>query len=163
MTNLFKLKNQYDMDVYSIDVIDKSDNTLTVSTLLPVVNIFDTLTVYDENNDNICKINMSEIFINSLIEAIEKNTNNEKIVNKVGSRNVVQNKIQFREPQECFPCLSTLTKLNEMANLSYVDPEGYRIDGKKYGAKAEEPKVGVNEMCPCGSGKKYKKCCGIGE
>jgi preprotein translocase subunit SecA len=26
-----------------------------------------------------------------------------------------------------------------------------------------EKKVGRNEPCPCGSGKKYKKCCGIGE
>ena len=24
----------------------------------------------------------------------------------------------------------------------------------------EEPKVGRNDPCPCGSGKKYKKCCG---
>ncbi|MCF8237763.1 MAG: SEC-C domain-containing protein [Saprospiraceae bacterium] len=22
-----------------------------------------------------------------------------------------------------------------------------------------EPKIGRNEPCPCGSGKKYKKCC----
>lgn len=26
----------------------------------------------------------------------------------------------------------------------------------------ETPKVGRNDLCPCGSGKKYKKCCGIG-
>jgi hypothetical protein len=26
--------------------------------------------------------------------------------------------------------------------------------------KREEPKVGRNEPCPCGSGKKYKKCHG---
>jgi preprotein translocase subunit SecA len=26
--------------------------------------------------------------------------------------------------------------------------------------KLERPKVGRNEPCPCGSGKKYKKCCG---
>ncbi len=26
-------------------------------------------------------------------------------------------------------------------------------------ARAESPKVGRNEPCPCGSGKKYKKCC----
>jgi preprotein translocase subunit SecA len=25
-----------------------------------------------------------------------------------------------------------------------------------------EPKVGRNDECPCGSGKKYKKCCGRG-
>jgi preprotein translocase subunit SecA len=27
----------------------------------------------------------------------------------------------------------------------------------------DEPKVGRNDLCPCGSGKKYKKCCGINE
>ena len=27
----------------------------------------------------------------------------------------------------------------------------------------EEPKVGRNDLCPCGSGKKYKKCCGRGK
>ncbi|MDZ7637918.1 MAG: SEC-C metal-binding domain-containing protein [Bryobacterales bacterium] len=26
--------------------------------------------------------------------------------------------------------------------------------------KRAEPKVGRNDPCPCGSGKKYKKCCG---
>ncbi len=26
----------------------------------------------------------------------------------------------------------------------------------------ETPKVGRNDLCPCGSGKKYKKCCGVG-
>ena len=26
--------------------------------------------------------------------------------------------------------------------------------------KLEKPKVGRNDPCPCGSGKKYKKCCG---
>ncbi len=25
----------------------------------------------------------------------------------------------------------------------------------------EEPKVGRNDPCPCGSGKKFKKCCGV--
>jgi preprotein translocase subunit SecA len=27
-------------------------------------------------------------------------------------------------------------------------------------ATREAPKVGRNDACPCGSGKKYKKCCG---
>ena len=26
--------------------------------------------------------------------------------------------------------------------------------------RREQPKVGRNELCPCGSGKKFKKCCG---
>jgi uncharacterized protein len=25
--------------------------------------------------------------------------------------------------------------------------------------RRKEPKIGRNEPCPCGSGKKYKKCC----
>jgi uncharacterized protein YecA (UPF0149 family) len=25
--------------------------------------------------------------------------------------------------------------------------------------KTKKPKIGVNEKCPCNSGKKYKKCC----
>jgi hypothetical protein len=29
--------------------------------------------------------------------------------------------------------------------------------------RREEPKVGRNDPCPCGSGKKYKKCCGNGK
>jgi len=27
----------------------------------------------------------------------------------------------------------------------------------------KKQKVGRNDLCPCGSGKKYKKCCGIDE
>jgi uncharacterized protein len=29
--------------------------------------------------------------------------------------------------------------------------------------RRDAPKVGRNDPCPCGSGKKYKKCCGAGE
>ena len=39
-------------------------------------------------------------------------------------------------------------------------------DGEMVGEKPtvrEEPKVGRNDPCPCGSGKKYKKCCGKGK
>ena len=47
--------------------------------------------------------------------------------------------------------------------LVYDDDVG-NADVSEYGAVAEPyrapPKVGRNEPCPCGSGKKYKKCCG---
>jgi len=33
-----------------------------------------------------------------------------------------------------------------------------RIRGKFVKVRTE-PKIGRNEPCPCGSGKKYKKCC----
>ena len=43
--------------------------------------------------------------------------------------------------------------------------EGFDGDGKKSVKKVtvekrESPKVGRNDPCPCGSGKKYKNCCG---
>jgi uncharacterized protein YecA (UPF0149 family) len=56
-----------------------------------------------------------------------------------------------------------------MAN-SYRDPpedSGFADGGTPSGAPAPEPpspvrseKVGRNQPCPCGSGKKYKRCCG---
>ena len=35
----------------------------------------------------------------------------------------------------------------------HVSPKGQTV-------KREEPKIGRNDPCSCGSGKKYKKCCG---
>jgi SEC-C motif-containing protein len=32
--------------------------------------------------------------------------------------------------------------------------------GSAAGQGAKAPKVGRNDPCSCGSGKKYKKCCG---
>ena len=34
------------------------------------------------------------------------------------------------------------------------------LEQKKSGTIVEGPKVGRNDPCPCGSGKKYKHCCG---
>ena len=34
------------------------------------------------------------------------------------------------------------------------------VDGKAETIRREEPKVGRNDPCPCGSGKKYKQCHG---
>jgi preprotein translocase subunit SecA len=33
-------------------------------------------------------------------------------------------------------------------------------DQTKKPTTREQDKVGRNDLCPCGSGKKYKKCCG---
>lgn len=34
------------------------------------------------------------------------------------------------------------------------------LEQKKSGTIVKEQKIGRNDPCPCGSGKKYKKCCG---
>jgi len=44
------------------------------------------------------------------------------------------------------------------------EDDGWKfVDGEMLADKPivrEEPKVGRNDPCPCGSGRKYKKCCG---
>ena len=52
---------------------------------------------------------------------------------------------------------------HEVATFRRVDGRWYFVDGQM--AKHEtfvrqSAKVGRNDACPCGSGKKYKKCCG---
>ena len=34
------------------------------------------------------------------------------------------------------------------------------LEQKKSGTVVKGPKIGRNDPCPCGSGKKYKQCCG---
>jgi SEC-C motif-containing protein len=52
---------------------------------------------------------------------------------------------------------------HEMAEFRKEDGTWYFFDGKfmsQSPLKRDQPKVGRNDPCPCGSGKKYKKCCG---
>jgi hypothetical protein len=59
----------------------------------------------------------------------------------------------------------------EVAELIYpptqviVEAFDAAIEGRRPGERLgpiirDQPKVGRNEPCPCGSGKKFKKCCG---
>ena len=55
---------------------------------------------------------------------------------------------------------------HEVAQFVREDGEWKFADGELVGEKPivrEAPKVGRNDPCPCGSGKKYKKCCGKGQ
>ena len=52
---------------------------------------------------------------------------------------------------------------HEVATFERENGEWKFVDGNLVGEKPtvrEEPKIGRNDPCPCGSGKKYKKCCG---
>lgn len=51
---------------------------------------------------------------------------------------------------------------HERAIFEKIEGKWYFVDGKMVHAtiRNETPKVKPNDKCPCGSGKKYKKCCG---
>jgi SEC-C motif-containing protein len=54
-------------------------------------------------------------------------------------------------------------KHHERSRFKKDDGRWYYVDGdmvKPRPVKREGKKVGRNEPCPCGSGKKYKRCCG---
>jgi SEC-C motif-containing protein len=54
---------------------------------------------------------------------------------------------------------------HERSEFRRVDGVWYFYDGKPVGApqvRRATPKIGRNDPCPCGSGRKYKKCCGAG-
>lgn len=56
---------------------------------------------------------------------------------------------------------------NEKEVQKWMDKNAHLFQGrgiqKVETYRREKPKVGRNEPCPCGSGKKYKKCCGAKE
>ena len=51
----------------------------------------------------------------------------------------------FTQPER----LSNYRKGEEILDMVNRKDESYKAD----------PKIGRNDPCPCGSGKKYKKCC----
>jgi tetratricopeptide (TPR) repeat protein len=51
---------------------------------------------------------------------------------------------------------NTIRRRPELAYLDIGDPREHITHSP---SKVDAPKMGRNEQCPCGSGKKYKKCC----
>lgn len=54
-------------------------------------------------------------------------------------------------------------QLHEISRFEKKDGRWFYVDGempKPETVRHEAQKVGRNDPCPCGSGKKYKKCCG---
>ncbi len=49
---------------------------------------------------------------------------------------------------------------DEYDKWDYEDDDYDEMEYKQEPYRRTEPKVGRNDPCPCGSGKKYKKCCG---
>jgi SEC-C motif-containing protein len=53
----------------------------------------------------------------------------------------------------------------ELASFKRIDGVWFYTDGRMrtHDPVKRGPKIGRNDPCPCGSGKKFKKCCGRGE
>ena len=69
-------------------------------------------------------------------------------------------RVQRAEEEEELPREEFRHK-EEAKEVSYSGPTDGEVGEGRAPAKAE-PRIGRNDPCPCGSGKKYKKCCGRG-
>ena len=78
----------------------------------------------------------------------------------VGENGELYDTVEFRAfyDQDGIP-----RQLGEKSFFRRKDDKMYYVDGvalRPAAYRRPEPKVGRNDPCPCGSGKKYKKCCG---
>ena len=62
-------------------------------------------------------------------------------------------RIQISEPEK-------IADMRQPREQNLVFSGGDEPEKKKQPVKRAAKKVGRNAPCPCGSGKKYKKCCG---
>ena len=54
-----------------------------------------------------------------------------------------------------------IEQIREQSSQEYVLSRGEESTAQTPTKRGEAKKVGRNDPCPCGSGKKYKKCCGM--
>ena len=54
-------------------------------------------------------------------------------------------------------------KREQQAKITSTSGAGGDDSDKKAPVRRDKNKVGRNDPCPCGSGKKYKKCCGMND
>ena len=73
-------------------------------------------------------------------------------VKELGGKNLEDEAVRFRR---VFP-----DALAEFARIARSIQEVLRTPAASAQAAPARPKAGRNDPCPCGSGRKYKKCCG---
>jgi SEC-C motif-containing protein len=62
-----------------------------------------------------------------------------------------------------FTIKNTPQELREDATFAVHEGRWYYVDGHVHGQEPyvrEQARIGRNDPCPCGSGRKFKKCCG---
>lgn len=79
---------------------------------------------------------------------------------EAGGPNDLTGRVEFRARYEIN---GEEVEHHELADFRREDGRWYFVDGhppKAEPFRREGEKVGPNQPCPCGSGRKYKKCCG---
>jgi preprotein translocase subunit SecA len=95
---------------------------------------------------------------NEMISNIDK-----QILTRVFRTNI--DRISNKQDNSSFAPKNIKMKHDNSPGIGFVPPpQSKQASNNRQGAKAQpikvEEKIGRNDSCPCGSEKKYKKCCG---
>lgn len=111
------------------------------------------------NSAVICGAAMRTEIANLLDAGIIKGENNEKVANAIQSIISNDSDYTYWYPNE-HKC-SFATPAKDLHNINKpVQKQDIEMQHKGTPIVRANAKIGRNDPCPCGSGKKYKKCCG---
>lgn len=159
------VKTLIDVDIQEDIILMKGMNYQEASSLILQKNMFSSYKKIDkieemieESNKNFDKIDVlcEELKLNSkikneIISAICFEKFNEIIIEKI----LEINNVKFTQ----FEKSKFLTELKNISkSIRIWTFNGYNT--KELSSTIKKEKIGRNEKCPCGSGKKYKHCCG---
>ena len=123
----------------------------------------------DEKMDAECYIAMNLLDLRASIRALRNNYPEYFKLNQMFYQDALNEKKTEYLEDKYFKVFKRLAKsAQEEEYYDEEEDDDYDIFGGGYDSYEtqkpfvrEAPKVGRNEPCPCGSGKKYKKCCGL--
>ena len=101
---------------------------------------------------------MFSIMINQINDEILDHLFRIQFIDKSSQGIPHQNEMNYNDPESV---LAT-NAIRQMAPESQASQAVAQANPHRSAptVRRESPKVGRNDPCPCGSGKKYKKCCG---
>ncbi|MGL4772097.1 MAG: YecA family protein [Clostridium sp.] len=143
-----KGKEYYKMDKETIDTFSNLDNLYNTEAHINLEEFLVKL-CKDENMG-------AEVFFNICFDLRNDGADPESVAEELIARKVeIKNKNQIKELMKLMLHVSNNTR--KWANRGYTPNE---LQSMAMERLASKKLVGRNDPCPCGSGKKYKKCCG---
>ncbi len=99
-------------------------------------------------------------FLDGINESlVTPNPIEEMTAETVVSLNFDNEKLYYNMVEASADWLYNLPQWNDI--LTEARRKELYLEQKKSGTIVKPKKIGRNDPCPCGSGKKYKKCCGV--
>jgi preprotein translocase subunit SecA len=85
-----------------------------------------------------------------------------RVVGAMQARSAYRETATTHETEQAYGVAETVGAAPEQGEMQQAAEQPQGEAAKVKTIVRETPKVGRNDLCPCGSGKKYKKCCGAG-